>query len=201
EGVRGFGGSYLYTTIERARYYGNLPSTAINAILVTVEPGANVNVVRDRINRSLFGVRAWTKEGLASSTISNILGNSGIGTSTGTLIVFAIISGFFIIGLTMYSSALDRIKDYGAMKAIGATNGYLSRLILIQASLFAIVGFVIGYAMLQGFRIGARGSGLIFEFDWYVVLGIFLVALFISLSGAIFAIRRVSNVEPASVFR
>jgi putative ABC transport system permease protein len=50
-----------------------------------------------------------------------------------------VISGFFIIGLTLYSSAVDRIRDYGTLKAIGATNGYITRLILLQSSCSQVI--------------------------------------------------------------
>jgi putative ABC transport system permease protein len=199
--LRGFGGNTMYTTIERARYFGNGNAYDISAVIVGVKPGYSAAQVRDNINRHIFGVRAWVRQDFSQSTVNYILGTSGIGASTGTLVIFAIISGFFIIGLTMYSSALDRIRDYGTLKAIGASNGYVRGLILTQAAIFAVVGFVIAYALLEGFRIGVRGSGLLFSFSWQIVAGIFGITLFISLFGAVFALRRITGLEPAAVFR
>ncbi|MFZ4476250.1 MAG: ABC transporter permease [Saprospiraceae bacterium] len=199
--LRGFGGNTMYTTIERARYFGNGNEYDISAVIVGVKPGYSAAQVRDNINRHIFGVRAWVRQDFSQSTVNYILGTSGIGASTGTLVIFAIISGFFIIGLTMYSSALDRIRDYGTLKAIGASNGYVRGLILTQAAIFAVVGFVIAYALLEGFRIGVRGSGLLFSFSWQIVAGIFGITLFISLFGAVFALRRITGLEPAAVFR
>ncbi len=201
DNLRGFNGNTMYTTIERARYFGNANDTEVSAIIVRAKPGFPLGQVRDNINRHLFGIRAWTREDLSKSTVNYILGSTGIGVSTGTLIVFAIISGFFIIGLTMYSSALDRIRDYGTLKAIGASNGYVRRLILLQATIFAGVGFAIAYALLEGFRAGVRSSGLIIDFSWPIRLGILAVTLFIALFGAIFALRRITSLEPAAVFR
>jgi len=199
--IRGFGGSMMYTTRERARYFGNSATTDISAVVVNVKPGYTPQQVRDQINRGIYGIRAWVRADFSQSTVSYVLGTSGIGASTGTLVVFAIISGFFIIGLTMYSSALDRIRDYGTMKAIGASNGYIRRLILLQAAIFAVVGFVIAFALLEGFRRGVESTGLIFGFSWSVIAGIFGVTLLIALSGAIFALRRITGLEPAAVFR
>ncbi len=201
DNLRGFAGNTMYTTIERARYFGNGNAYDISAVIVGVKPGYSAAQVRDNINRHIFGVRAWVRQDLSKSTVNYILGTSGIGASTGTLVLFAIISGFFIIGLTMYSSALDRIRDYGTLKAIGASNGYVRGLILTQAAIFAIVGFVIAYALLEGFRIGVRSAGLLFSFSWQIVAGIFGVTLFISLFGAVFALRRITGLEPAAVFR
>jgi putative ABC transport system permease protein len=129
------------------------------------------------------------------------LASSGIALSTGTLIIFALIAGFFIIGLTMYSSALDRLKDYGTLKAIGASNRYITRLILAQASLFTAAGFLLGMAFLEGFRIGVEKSGLIFSFSPLVLASMLTTIGLISLGGASFALRRIRSVEPAAVFR
>lgn len=199
--LRGFGGNTMYTTIERARYFGNGNETKISAVIIRVQPGFTPEQVRDNINRHLFGIRAWTREDLSKSTVNYVLSTSGIGLSTGTLIIFAIVSGFFIIGLTMYSAALDRIRDYGTLKAIGASNGFVRRLILMQAAIFAGTGFIIAYALLEGFRSGVRGRGLIFEFSWQVKLGMLGVTLFIAMFGAVFALRRITSLEPAAVFR
>src|SRR5690606_25719280 len=133
--------------------------------------------------------------------IKKILASSGIALSTGTLIVFALITGFFIIGLTMYSSALDRLKDYGTLKAIGASNRYISKLILTQASLFTVIGFIVGYILLMGFKFGVAKSGLVFSFSPLMLLTMFITIALISLGGASFALARIRSVEPAAVFR
>jgi putative ABC transport system permease protein len=198
---RGFGSSFCVTTIERARFYSNQSVNNISAVLVNLEPGQNVDEVVADINANIYGVRAWPSKKLALSSVMKILMSSGIALSTGTLIIFALIAGFFIIGLTMYSSALDRLKDYGTLKAIGAGNKYISRLILTQALLFSVVGFLTGLLLLEGFRRGVEKSGLIFSFSPLMLLAMFSVIGLISLSGASFALSRIRSVEPATVFR
>ena len=198
---RGFGSSFCVTTIERARFYSNQSVNNISAVLVNLEPGQNVDEVVADINTNIYGVRAWPSKKLALSSVMKILMSSGIALSTGTLIIFALIAGFFIIGLTMYSSALDRLKDYGTLKAIGAGNKYISLLILTQALLFSVVGFLTGLLLLEGFRRGVEKSGLIFSFTPLMLLAMFAVIGMISLSGASFALSRIRSVEPATVFR
>ncbi len=198
---RGFGSSFCVTTIERARFYSNQSVNNISAVLVNLEPGQKVDKVVNDINSTIYGVRAWPSKKLALSSVMKILMSSGIALSTGTLIIFALIAGFFIIGLTMYSSALDRLKDYGTLKAIGAGNKYISRLILTQALIFSIVGFSIGLLLLEGFRRGVERSGLIFSFSPLMLLVMFGTICLISLSGASFALSRIRSVEPATVFR
>lgn len=111
-----------------------------------------------------------------------------MGVSFGTLVVFAIITGFFIIGLTLYSAVLDRLKDYGTLKAIGATNGYVRRLILTQALIFAAIGFVIAVGLLFLFKIGVANAGLTLYLGPWLIAFLLFVTLFISVGGCLFAI-------------
>ncbi len=199
--LRGFGSSQIFTPIDRARFYGNLPSTTINAILVIPKKAQETNLVIDEINSRFPQLRAWEKRALSRSSVLEILGSSGIASSTGTLIVFALITGILIIGLTMYSSVLDRLKDYGTMKAIGANNRYLARLLLCQAFMFAIVGFVLAWSLLEIFRFAVVGTGLLIRYRWWEIAGIFIITSTISAGGMLFALYRLKGVEPASVFR
>ena len=199
--ARGFAGSFFYTTLSKARYFGGFPENKVSAIAVQVKPGEDIAKVVDRINATIYGAKAWNAEELQKTTIKYITISSNIGTSVGSLVIFAFISGFFIIGLTLYSSALDRIKDYGTLKAIGATNGYVRRLILLQSFLFAIIGFVLAMVLIHGFSKGVESAGLIVKFSPVELLGLFLITFAISVGGSLFAIRKINSVEPASVFR
>ncbi len=200
--ARGFAGSFFYTTLSKARYYTSFPDTKVSAIAVQVKPGYSVDSVVTSINKTFTGIRAWNSQKLKKTTISNITISSNIGTSIGSLVVFAVLSGFFIIGLTLYSSAVDRIKDYGTLKAIGATNGYITRLILTQSFLFAVVGFVIAMILLEGFRMGVTNSGLVISYSFIEYFVLFLITVFISVGSSLFfSIRTINHVVPASVFR
>lgn len=200
-GVRGFGATYVFSTLSNARKLGNIPATKASAFLIKLEEGATPEVVRDWINSHIFGVRAWIKKDFSRVTVSTILSTSGIALSIGTLILFATLSGMIIIGLTMYSAAIDRIRDYGTLKAIGADNSYVRRLILTQALIFAVTGYGIAILLIQGFRQGIAKSGILFEYSVTLKAAFLLVTLLISIGGAFFAMRRIGRLEPASVFR
>jgi len=201
KGVRGFGGIYAFTTVERARMLGKISNNKVSAFLVKYEKGADSVAIKKAINEHIFGVKAWTSPEFDAITVKTVLGTSGIALSIGTMIVFATIAGFVIIGLTLYSATIDRIKDYGTLKAIGATNAYIRNIILMQATIFALVGFVLGYALVEGFRNGIAKAGTIFHYTPTLQLALFGITLIISISGTLFAIRRIVKLEPAAVFR
>lgn len=201
KGARGFGASYVFTTIDRARYFSKFPSSKVSALLVKVKPGANTKHIIDIINSNMYGVKAWTKADFSKSTVNTVLVSSGIAISIGTLIIFAVISGSVIIGLTLYSAATDRLKDYATLKAIGATNAYVRNLILSQALIFALAGFVVGVLLMDLFRIGIANVGTIFYYTPAMYVSFAVVTLLISMLGAVAAVSRITKVEPASVFR
>jgi putative ABC transport system permease protein len=201
KGARGFGAAYVFMPIDRARALGKIPPTKASAFLLELETGADPRAVRDAINATIFGVRAWTKADLSRSTVRTILATSGIAFSVGTLILFAAVAGVIIIGLTMYSAAVDRLRDYGTLKAIGADNRFVRRLILTQALFFALIAYGLSVLLIEGFRRGIANSGVIFEYSPTFKAGFFAVTFSIALVGALFALRRLGKLEPASVFR
>lgn len=200
-GVRGFGATYVFTTIDRARALGGIPSHKANAFLIDLDGSVDAEAMSSYINRTMYGVKAWTKADFSRATVTTILSTSGIALSIGTLIIFAAVSGIIIIGLTMYSAAVDRLRDYGTLKAIGADNRYIRNLILTQALCFALVGYGIAVVLIEGFRSGIANSGVLFSYNTPIKLGFFLMTLIISMGGAVFAMRRIGRLEPASVFR
>lgn len=201
KGFRGFGGTNVFTTIERARLWSGGNYNQSSAFLVETKAGFDQKLIVNAINQNIFGVRAWQGTELGNSTVLFILKNTSIATSIGTMVVFAFIAGFFIVGLTLYSAAVDRLKDYGTMKAIGATNGYIRKLIYTQAGLFALFGFGIGFLLVEAFAWAIAKKGMLITFSpLFLVIFAGLICS-IALGGATFASRRITKLEPAEVFR
>lgn len=195
-----FGASIMYTSIENAQMLGNVSPSKVSIIIATVKNVEDKAKVRRDIEQLFPNLRAWDAHKLKNSSVMEIMITSNMGMSFGTLVLFAMISGFFIIGLTLYSSALDRIKDYGTLKAIGAKKRYVNRLIIAQAFLYALIGFVIAMILLVGFKFGVATSGLIIDLTPAFILFLLIITLLISVGGSLFAVRKISKLEPASVF-
>lgn len=201
KGVIGFGATFVFTTIERARALCKSPPSVAHAFLVEVKDGYTDEQVIETINNNIFGVRAWKGKDLGRSTIVFLVKYTSIATSLGMMVIFALITGFFIVGLTLYSAAIDRLKDYGTMKAIGATNGYIRQLIYTQAALFAVLGFSFGFLLIEIFVYFMSKEGFLITYSTWFLVTFFLLIGIIAFSGATFAVRRITKLEPAEVFR
>ena len=199
--ARGFSTPLIYTTTSKARYYSGVSDYMISGVIVTVNDPVKIDNVIVRINETAPDLRAWRADKLGVTSIVNVMTANNMGMSFATLIIFGIISGFFIIGLTMYSATYDRLKDYGTLKAIGASGRYITRLVVTQSIIYAVIGYCISLGMLIVTKIGMSKAGLIISLTPSFLLFLLLTTLFISVGSSFFSVRKLQNVEPSSVFR
>ena len=198
--TEGLGASYAFASIEKARAITKFPVTEASAFLVERDTAYTPAEIVSAVNRVIPDIKALTGSQFRKNSLTYFATSSGIVASFGLLVVFAVITGFSIVGLTLYSAVSDRIKDYGTLKAIGANNGKIRKLILYQAAIYALVGFILAYLLLLFFIHATEGSlelnltpGLT-----YALIG---VTLLIAILGSLFGMRKIIKLEPAAVFR
>ncbi|MCL0030000.1 FtsX-like permease family protein, partial [Dehalococcoidia bacterium] len=139
----------------------------------------------------------------------------GIGDMVG--IVQAFVAGLAAIALlvggvgvmnTMYTSVLERTREIGVMKAVGAQNRHILLIFLIESSLMGLVGGIIGVVL--GLLLSAGTSlvvGHFLDFELLLVISAPLILgtlLFSLLAGAIAGMlpaRRASKLRPVEAFR
>lgn len=197
QGLTGFGTSYVVTTLERARVLSQLSPNFVNAYLVMVDGSAvDRAAVMAQINREINTARAVEGVKLGGETILYMLKNNNVVLGFLMMVVFSVIGGFAIVGVTLYASVNDRIRDYGTIKAIGGSNGLIRRLILLQGVLYAFIGFSIAYGILLLTKIGSDDG-----FPLWLVGSLIGVTLFISIVSSLIAMRKITRLEPVQIFR
>ena len=199
--AKGFSSPLIYTTTDKARYYTGMSPTQVSGVIVTVSDAGMIESVVSRINQIAPDLKAWPADKIRTATIINVMTDNNMGMSFATLVLFGIISGFFIIGLTMYSVTYDRIKDYGTLKAIGASGKYITRLVVAQSVIYALIGYLVSLILLIISKIGMAKGGLIISLTPALLGFLFLTTLIISVGSSYFSIRKLKKVEPSSVFR
>mgnify|MGYP001945963667 CR=1 FL=1 len=199
--AKGFTSPLIYTTTDKARQYSGMSSTQVSGVIITVNDKNMIESVVSQINHIAPDLKAWPAEKIRTSTIFNVMTANNMGMSFATLVLFGIVSGFFIIGLTMYSVTYDRIKDYGTMKAIGASGGYITRLVIAQSIIYALIGYFVSLILLVVSKIGMAKGGLIISLSPALLGFLFITTIIISVGSSYFSIRKLKKVEPSSVFR
>jgi len=126
-------------------------------------------------------------------------------TGAGIALLIAAIMGFAVgvavVGQTLYASTLDRLREYGTLKAIGATNTYVCMLVAKQAMILALAGYVAALAISVLLVRTAQRSGAPIVLPWQLGGLLFVLALVMSLGGAVFSIRKALTVDPSLVMR
>ena len=111
----------------------------------------------------------------------------------------AALVGSLIVGVTMFSSVVDRTRDFGTLLAIGATRRDLFVLLLTQALVFFVVGAGVGLSVFGLVKLHMTAAPMLSP-PWMLVV-VALGALVSCLLASLAAIRRVLTIDPAIVFK
>ena len=175
----------------------------VDAIVVQIKEGEDINLVAEDVGKKLRKSRGVTEktQDFSISTPEELLKSFG----TILNIITAFLSGIAAISLlvggigimnTMYTSVVERTREIGVMKAIGARNKDIMLIFLIESGLLGLVGGILGVLL-------GMGAGKLVEFIALKSLGTDLLRvafpayLIIGCLGFAFLIGAVSGTFPA----
>ena len=192
---------FVYTTYERALMYTPPERRKLSYVLAKPVDGLSPEALSHRITTET-GLGAFTQDQFGWKTIQWVLENTGIGVNFGTTVLLGFLVGMAISGQTFYLFTVENLRQFGALKAIGASTGMLARMILLQSFTVGFIGYGVGVGLATLFGVlVAAGGNLPFQETWPLLLGVFIALIGIcSLSSAI-SIRKLAKLEPAIVFR
>ena len=185
-------------------------------IAAKVQKGADVATVKDRVERALRrerDVKAGKEDFTVQSSQELIDSlNSVLGAVKWFLVGIATISllvGGVGITNTMYTSVLERTREIGIMKAIGATNGDVLILFLIESGLLGVLGGIIGIGIGAGLAATvaaiaktALGTSLIqAHLSWTLLGGAVLGSFLVGSIAGITPARQASRLKPVEALQ
>jgi len=172
------------------------PAKDVLITVVRVNPGEDVDKVADRAEKTL-NARGSEISAVTYTDISEV-----IGTMTSTISAFlAGIAGISLlvggVGVmnTMFTSVLERTKEIGVMKAVGAKNGHVLTIFLIESGLMGLVGGIVG--TLLGLGLSAAASLFIGRFFGVEMAVVASPTLILSTLVCSFGIGGVAGLWPA----
>src|SRR5215211_1713946 len=109
--------------------------------------------------------------------------------------------GTAIAGQTFYNFTIENIKQFGALKAMGATNLRIVGMIMLQALVVGLLGYGLGVGLAAAFGLMSAGTELSYFTHWMILPITATAIVLICLLASILSVRRVIVLEPAVVFR
>lgn len=111
--------------------------------------------------------------------------------------------GLAAVGLTIYTATLAKVREYGVLKALGAHNNWLYRLVVTQAFWSVAIGATVSVVLAVGLAafIGAIVPDVSLRIEAPSVAKVFLAAGVIAVIGASLPVRQIARLDPVAVFR
>ncbi len=198
------GGNSIFQTAfmsaaDARRLFG--VSGRVSFFLIRLRTGADPATVSQRLQKALPAVEVHTSRQFADSFASRV--SAGFLAVVGVLVGIGFVVGGAVIALTTYTATVERSREFGVLKAIGASGRFLYGIVLRQSLVVGTLGAALGVAA------SAAVANLVKrdvpEFITVLTLrdaaGVFLLALATAVIASYVPVRRIERIDPAEVFR
>jgi putative ABC transport system permease protein len=192
---------FVFTSYENAKKLSRLGPGETNFILVKLDKGADAVKMSRKISK-IKGVDARPSLKVREATRDFMIYESGMGMGIGVMALVGLFVAAVIIALTTYTATMERIPEFGTLKAMGASKKDIYRIVLEQVFLNVNIGFVIGAIFSFGIaNLVIRYTLLPIKITPSVLIFAYFSTLILSVLGSFASIRKVNKIDPAIVFR
>ena len=199
----GFSWNGMLMTSEETYYdYSQSPRDRVTFGLVTLEPGTDVNAAQRQLNAILpSDSRAWRREEIAEHERRYWMQLTSVGQFLGVAVVLAVVVGAIFVYQMMAADIRGMLPEYATVKALGYRPFYLSSIVLWQAFLLAVLGYLPGLAASFGlYYITRTVGGIPTQMTAERAVLVFVMTSGMCLASGLLAVRKVHSAEPADLF-
>lgn len=201
EGVKSFvEAPYVMMTYDNAQRVIPWVRDQTVFILVKVAEGFHPEAVKQALKR-IRNVDVFLAEEYAFKTKMFWTRETGMGVGFAFVAVIGFGVGIVIVGQTIYAATLEHLQEFGTLKAIGADNRDVYRIVIEQALWIASAGYGCGYLLARAIQEVYVRRGLAMHLPQPFLAGMFFVTVLMCLVASCVSIRKAVKVDPMMVFR
>jgi putative ABC transport system permease protein len=203
DGIRTFTTApFVFVSYDQAQALAGASGDGQTAFVVGKlrEPGDADRVV-ETLRASLSDNDVYTGRDFILRTAWYWTIQTGIGMALFLTALLALIVGGAVVGQTVYASTIEHVREFGTLKAIGARNSDLYKVILGQAAISALIGFTAGSAIVILLRGAMEQVGVSLYLGSELFVGLFVVLFATCFLAAHFSIVQVKRLDPLIVFK
>ncbi|MEZ4666495.1 MAG: ABC transporter permease [Anaerolineae bacterium] len=191
---------YVFISRSAAEKTLQLPGIA-SYYALRLPPETNLKIVSTAIEGQFPNVEVFTPNQKTDDSVKIVA--TVLDTPINLMLGISIVIGIAVMGLTAYTTIVDRMREYGVLKAVGASRAWLNRLVITETFYQAGLGFTAGaifsYVAAQVIMYLFPQFIIVIRPETLVSTGI--LALVMSVLAALLPIRRLGAVDPAVAFR
>jgi putative ABC transport system permease protein len=198
----GIDGTVITSVDNWLRLFPDRPRNEIQLGLIRLKEGADPVVVREALRALLPGdVLVMTKPEFVDRERAYWNGATPIG----YIFAFGAIMGFVVGAIVVYqilfADVSEHINEYGTLRALGYGNGFVSGIVMQQAAILAVFGYLPG-AVAAHFLYGAAAAATRLPLHLTLDRGltVLLLTVLMCLLSGFLALRKVRKLDPAEVF-
>jgi len=127
----------------------------VSVIYATADKPENIQMVVTELKKLLPDNQIFTIEEFLSQVAAT--GNALIENFTNVVIGLSVAFGFLVVFLSMYMAVLERTREIGILKALGASPPYIVGMLVRETAFLALIGSVLGILLTYGSRMVVSG--------------------------------------------
>jgi putative ABC transport system permease protein len=192
---------YVFTDYKKALDFSLLNERETKYVVLKAAPGLTAEQLRDRVRARVPDLDVYTTDEFSFKSRWYWMYGTGIGLGVVFGASLGLLVGVVIVGQTMYSATVERLREYGTLKALGMGNLELATIIIKQALFAGLLGYLI--AGVLAYWLGSKLPSLNVPVDvpLSLVAAMALVTVGICVAASVTSVLQVFRLEPAIVFR
>jgi putative ABC transport system permease protein len=170
-------------------------------ILVRVGRENSVADVQQNLKRRLPEVDVLTREEFARKSRTYWIVKTGAGGAILTAALLGFLIGLVVVSQTIYANTMENIEEYATLKALGASPGFVARIVLVQALICGAVGSILGLLVVALVMPYTRSLIPWVYTPWWLPAVMIWLSLIMCSLASLASVRSALTVEPGRVFR
>ncbi len=161
-------------------------TSMVSVIYVKLDNPANIPVAIESLKQKLTDYKVFSVEEFVS--LMSVDSIPILKRFTNVVVGLAVVVGFLVVFLSMYTAVLERTREIGILKALGASPGYILGILLRETALLGVAGVIAGVLMSYGaewlMHVFAPTMPMLIVYGWWPYAA--LIAMTGALIGAIY---------------
>lgn len=201
DGIRSFTTSpFVFTNMNKARALMSVAADQATFYVVKLIPGAELARVKQDLAAKMPDISIYTKAEFLKLNLDYWLFGTGAGVALLGGALLGLVIGTVVVAQTLYSSTKDHLTEFATLRALGSSSSYIHKVILMQASLSAIIGYALGIAVSLVITQFSQHSPMPIVLTPQLALLLLAATVGMCAISAISSIFKVTKIDPAMVF-